>query len=70
MGGESVMRIRERGSEWDLDILRVGFWRDMTRLKGAGQLSQLDGEALGCEEIHIRWSGGARGGDRRRGCNS
>jgi hypothetical protein len=29
------MRIRDRGSECDLDIFRLRSWRDMTRFAGA-----------------------------------
>jgi len=35
MEGVSVMRMRDLMSGWDLDILRAGFWRDITLLAGA-----------------------------------
>ena len=33
----SVIRMRDRGSECDFDILRRGSWRDMTRFAGASE---------------------------------
>lgn len=33
--GGSVRRMRDVGLGWDLDILRVGSWRDIMRLAGA-----------------------------------
>lgn len=41
--GESVRRMRDFGSGWDLDILEVGSLRDITRFAGAGILVSVMG---------------------------
>lgn len=76
-GGVSVIRILERRSAWDFDILRWGSWRDITLLAGAGRCqilfsfvyfsSPFCGEERVRLEPYIEWYSAPQDADHKHG---